>query len=86
MKKLHEIYKLHPDDVKNRHKLKLRLKETFLFYAELVHAVSKGEAIAPKHYFLSLGIYNMTGQKMIVKNLDCQQFWTLHQLPQEHVK
>ena len=29
MKKLHEIYKLHLDDTRYRHKLKLRLKETF---------------------------------------------------------
>ena len=29
MKKLHKIYKLHPDDTRYRHKLKLRLKETF---------------------------------------------------------
>ena len=27
MKQLHEIYKLHPDDTRYRHKLKLRLKE-----------------------------------------------------------
>ena len=29
MKKLHEIYKLHRDDTRYRHNLKLRLKETF---------------------------------------------------------
>ena len=29
MKKLHEIYKLHPDDTRYGHKFKLRLKETF---------------------------------------------------------
>lgn len=29
MKKLHEIYKLNPSDTRYRHKLKLRLKETF---------------------------------------------------------
>ena len=29
MKKLHEIYKLHLDDTRYHHKLKLRLKETF---------------------------------------------------------
>ena len=29
MKKLHEIYKLHPDDTRYRHKIKLQLKETF---------------------------------------------------------
>ena len=29
MKKLHEIYELHPDYTRYRHKLKLRLKETF---------------------------------------------------------
>ena len=28
MKKPHEIYKLHPDDTRYRHKLKLQLKET----------------------------------------------------------
>ena len=29
MKKFYEIYNLHPDDTRYRHKLKLRLKETF---------------------------------------------------------
>ena len=29
MKKLYEIYKLHPDDTRQLHKLKLRLKENF---------------------------------------------------------
>ena len=36
MKKFHKIYKLHPDDTKYGHKLKLQLKETlsekFLFF------------------------------------------------------
>ena len=38
-----------------------RLVESFC--ADFVHAVSKSEVIAPKHYLLSLGMHNMTGQK-----------------------
>ena len=39
-----------------------RLVESF--YADFVHAVSKGVVTTPKQYFLSLGIHNMKGQKL----------------------
>ena len=37
------------------------------FNADLVNAVSKGKVITPKHYFVELGIHNMTGQKTPVQ-------------------
>ena len=37
------------------------------FCAGFVHAVSKGEVIMPKHYLLSLGMHNMTGQKLLIQ-------------------
>ena len=42
-----------------------RLVESFC--ADFVHAVSKGEVITPKHYLLSLGMHNMTGQKLPIQ-------------------
>ena len=34
MKKLYEIYKLHPDDTRYGHKLKLQLKQNFVLLAK----------------------------------------------------
>ena len=42
-----------------------RLVESFC--ADFVHAASKGEVITPKHYLLSLGMLNMTGQKLPIQ-------------------
>ena len=42
-----------------------RLVESFC--ADFVHAVSKGEVITPKHYLLSLGMHNVTGQKLPIQ-------------------
>ena len=45
-----------------------RLVESFC--ADFVHAVSKGEVITPKHYLLSLGMHNMTGQKLPIQTVN----------------
>ena len=37
------------------------------FCADLIHVVSKGNIMIPKHYLLGLGIHNMTGQKTPVQ-------------------
>ena len=39
------------------------------FCADLIHVVSKGNVMTPKHYLLGLGIHNMTGQKTPVQVL-----------------
>ena len=49
---------------KNIDKLDALIRLIESFYAELVQAVSKGDVITPKHYLLSLGMHNMTGQKL----------------------
>ena len=40
-----------------------RLAESFC--TDFVHAVSRGEVITSKHYLLSFGMHNMTGQKLL---------------------
>ena len=42
-----------------------RLFESFC--ADFVHAVSKGQVIMPKHFLLSLGMHNMTGQVLLIQ-------------------
>ena len=52
---------------KNINKLDALLRLVDSFCADFVHAVTKGEVITLKHYLLSLGMRNMTGQKLPIQ-------------------
>ena len=52
---------------KNIDKLDARTRLVESFCADFVHAASKGEVITPKHYLLSLGMHNMTGQTLPIQ-------------------
>ena len=52
---------------KNIDKLDARPRLVESFCANFVHAASKREVITPKHYLLSLGMHNITGQTLPIQ-------------------
>ena len=40
------------------------------YSADMIHGVSRGEVLTPKHFLLGLGIYNLTGHKKPVQVLN----------------